>query len=606
MTRSFHAWFLVLLAGCPAPSDDEGKDRPGGRESGGVDTAGDAASDSATDTAIDSSVHPVTDSAEDTGDLPPARSIDDCATVIFGDASVRPALWVNATASAAGDGSEAAPFGTLAEALAVAEGVAVIWVAEGEYDGGLSLDVSGLAVVGKGREATTLMGSDAAANVESNPGEGGGNLLCALTLDGGAPGAIAETGELALYDVTVTGASGVGVVARGEGRSLRLEGVSVEATRVGVDAGMGVMVSAGAVADIRNSNVSSNEGIGVLVQDKGTIAAVRDSRVDANGHGVAEQDAAGVMGLWCESLELDGVELDANVARGITLRDVAVVTIDDCTVTGTDAAGLVANGIRTLGGDTTLTGTTVSGGTGVGLAVYSTGAIATDVIVENVDVAADGSGGVGILLAPRAIAGFSGVVASGNARAGIAMRWSALDCVDCELSSNGQVGLFHDWARVSLDFVSVTDNGYAGLMYGGNQTNSIRVIDSTFGPHPYAAIWAWESLALSGSTVYGSEGFDSGGEVADGFAVYIEGGVDPLEGNEFLDAEVVAVLGAGFLGDLSGNTWNNPGTDFVAVKTADAETIGGLDEIPEYALNPADSPQIVEPPVEADEIWDAI
>lgn len=573
------AWFPLLLVGClpPGAGDTAATTRDSGRPGTG-DSTGDSV-----------------------GSAPELTAVD-CATVSFGDPALQPALWVDGSATASGDGSPSAPMVSIADALAVVGDAVVIWVEEGVYTGGLSLDVPGLAVVGRGTQTTRLVARYGAANVESNPGEGRGNALCALSLEGGAPGVMVRSGDLSLFDVAVSGAVGEGVSAQGDGRSLRLDGVTVRHTALGNGLGVGVVVDRGATAEIANSNVSDNDGIGMLARHSGTRLSVRDSRVDGNGLGAPENAAGGVWGQRCDDVTLDRVVLDGNMAVGIFVATEGSSTIVDSSVTGTTAVDDAALGIHVVSSLVAITRTDVRGGTGAGIAIHRPGADLTDVSVRGVEVGAGDRGGVGILLHDGVEATSTRVDASGNARVGLWMERARLECRDCEFSDNGEVGLIYNRSTLTLDGAVVVDNGYAGMMWDGTQPDPITVRNSTFGPHPYAAIWAWNSLSLEDSTVYGSGGIQWEGAVANGFAVFVEGSDDALSGNVFVGAESVAVLGAGFGGDLSGNTWHNAGTDFVAIHASGTVSIGGLDEIPEYEINPSPGPVVVAPPVDVEKV----
>ncbi len=150
------------------------------------------------------------------------------------------------------------------------------------------------------------------------------------------------------------------------------------------------------------------------------------------------------------------------------------------------------------------------------------------------------------------------------------------EVVDSVVADNRFAGVMFLSGRLRIEGTtiegSLPDDGIGGgfgvyaasnfIVFGGF---ILDVVDSTIGPHPYAAMWAYGpgSYRLSGNELYGSEGVPLGNWQAHGNAVYAWGGVQPwdgtsgllLEGNTFVDAEAVAVLLNGAGATLDGNVF---------------------------------------------------
>ncbi len=133
-----------------------------------------------------------------------------CGVGPFGSATGD--VYVNPAAASGGDGSSAAPFTTVDEALA--SDAASIVLAAGVYEGPLSLDtLAGRALTGRCAEQVRLITGDEDLPVVTITR--GPVALSGLTLapDGGTGAQVSGNATATFTDVTITGARGVGLAA---------------------------------------------------------------------------------------------------------------------------------------------------------------------------------------------------------------------------------------------------------------------------------------------------------------------------------------------------------------------------------------------------------
>lgn len=541
-----------------------------------------------------------TTDGSDTGPEPePAkRSEVDCASLGWGSPAAGPATWVSASAAPGGDGTEAAPLDDLAAALATTSGPAVVWVDAGAYAGPLSLDDGGIAVIGRGAGLTTVSHDDAGANLESDAGEGGQNQVCGLTLQGGKPGAVVESGTLALYGVEVAGATQAGLLAVGAATALHLEDVAVHDTLALAPLSAGLSIGDGGSAVVLRSTFTDNQGMGIGAMSPGGTLEVAESALSRNGNGPDETWGGGLVAGGLDSASVSDTLFADNVYRGLEAVDVAPFDLARVEVSGTYALGHLAYGVHTIASQLRIEDINVHGGDGTGISVDSGGQIAgTTVRATDVAVNALGEGGVGVALGANTRASLKSLQASGNDRVGLVVAYGQATCRSCTLSQNGQAGAWHSRAYLDLEDAVVTDNGLVGIT-GDGSDRPVEIRDSAFGPHPYAAIWATRRLTLEDSAVWGSEGIEVEGVLVGGHALYLQGSWSQLSGNSFAGSSTIGLLLDGFDGSVAGNTWDNTGYDLVTVWTYEPETIDGLDEVPDYALNPVPTPDTPEPPLD--------
>lgn len=249
--------------------------------------------------------------------------------------------YVRAGAPAGGDGSRAAPFGTIAAAIEAAPIGATIAVARGTYPEGIVP-----------RTDQTIRGVCAAETRIAAPAEFGRNgtitagaagvTIRDLSVGGDVPG-IFVSGMLAsmrVEGVIVEGTRPTGIVAR-YGAMLIARDLAVRSTRSAADgtSGQGLIAFAGAQLDLERVEVVASHEAGVLAFGAGTTVRARSLAVRATtappadphpGHGIVVDDGAVV--------ELEASVLEDNLRIGAGVWDGGLLRITDTIIRGTRGA----------------------------------------------------------------------------------------------------------------------------------------------------------------------------------------------------------------------------------------------------------------------------
>ena len=147
---------------------------------------------------------------------------------------------------------------------------------------------------------------------------------------------------------------------------------------------------------------------------------------------------------------------------------------------------------------------------------------------------------------------------------------------------------------------------YANDTFG---TPVLTLLDSTVGPHDYAAIWldGPGTYDIEGNTLSGSAGLDQGTYVLHGNALFAENGVTAWDGttglllwdNTFSGSGEIAVLLDAASADLDGNAWSDHGTDLrqqlAALVQGDGDPEGEIAFVTDegYHLYDSDGTEIV-------------
>ena len=250
-------------------------------------------------------------------------------------------------AGASGTGTEASPFGTLREALAVAPDDAIVVVGEGRYDESVEL-ARGIALWGACAERVTLAPSTAGVGFDP---------------------VIGVTGRAEIRNVRVADADRVGVRVTGMGASATIRGLVIESamTRgllVDVEAtadvaelvvrgtraapsgetGYGVTFAGGGPSTLARASLESNRCVGILlarasltVSDTSITGTLRQESDGALGRGINVQEAA--------TVDLHRVVVEDSFDFGIFVTGMAAsVTGDDLVVRGTRATSVTPSG----------------------------------------------------------------------------------------------------------------------------------------------------------------------------------------------------------------------------------------------------------------------
>ncbi len=286
------------------------------------------------------------------------------------------AIHVRAEGSdATGDGSQQAPFATLAAAVDAARGRSSdkrIALGPGSFEAGIELWAdagdgatdSGTTVQGCSSAETILSTSDSDATLISISGATEVSVE-GLVGRGGTRGIqVYEGAELTLTSVQFAEASEVALLAHGSSTSLTLDGVAISDTAAtGTGLGYGVVVQSGAQAAVQDLTLTGCRTVGFLVHS-GEGSGVSASHADITSLTVdgTRKNAEGWLGRGLQvqgnaTLALSQGSFSGNHDAGIFVLRSPSVAISDVTVTGTlegevpDSGELTGDGIVITQGD---------------------------------------------------------------------------------------------------------------------------------------------------------------------------------------------------------------------------------------------------------------
>ena len=297
-----------------------------------------------------------------------------------------------------GDGTRAAPFGTMNAALVRATRGTIIAVAKGEYDEGFPLRPE-VTVQGACAAETTFRWSRAnqPTGAIGAPSELG-TVRDVTIRDTDNIGVLVQGGAIRLEGVVVEGAQLFGIAVLG-GR-LEAEGLVVRATRPDSagDSGFGMMVTEGGEAVLHRVLVEGNRQIGMGL---GGAASVEVEDFIARGQvvGAVPGVAAGV--AVEEGASLRGTRVVLEDARGIALvaSDEGQVELDQSVIRTVRADGVeMGIGVGALGGRVRIRRSRITDAQGTAVDVARGGELQLqDVVVDSVASPPDTPGwGLGI------------------------------------------------------------------------------------------------------------------------------------------------------------------------------------------------------------------
>ena len=301
-------------------------------------------------------------------------------------------------------------------------------------------------------------------------------------------GVLGGFGDLAIADLTITGASGgtgielaglltldrvtmTGNHSFGGGGAINAEGLDMEDSVItansSLSSGGGVQVVGPGPATIRRSTISGNtagSGGGISVV---TSLELQDSTVNDN----TAPDVAGIRGSGAATVDIVGSDVSGNIASG---NYGAVFAMGPITITGS-----------------TITGNRAAAGAGA----YSFTSLSLTDSTVAANQAGGGVGGVGgpvVVVASSAIVGNSAATFGG----GIAATERAVVSRSTISGNVGSQGSAIAARELTLEFATIMDNsGSAGL----DLTGAVRSFGSAFGPGTC-------SFALNGAMV--SDGYN--------------------------------------------------------------------------------------------------
>lgn len=327
--------------------------------------------------------------------------------------------------SLTGDGSAAAPFANLAQAVAVAKAGDTIALSVGVYAGGVTLPVD-VQLTGFEADKTTVRGDGAQVLLVSG---GGATAISGLTLEGKA-----ERGLVV------------------EKAALKLSGVRVQGLK-----GHGVYVTGSPSVEIRSSTIRANGGTGVVVKASGLVGIIDPIHAPVP----RDLDAPGALGAGFGPASL----IQGNLGGGVAIIDPIHKPKSD----GTSAWDLL------------LKATDVQGNRGFGVALYGASAQVVRSAIRDTVKADNGAWADGLLIAKAAAGDTLSVsvdaqsVLVGNGRAGLLAMAAAKVAIAGEVSRNGGSGAWAKGAGASIT-AAVTALFYQNAMVGLSVSKNAELI----------------------------------------------------------------------------------------------------------------------------------
>jgi len=333
-----------------------------------------------------------------------ACPVGDWAEGIPAGASV---LHVKAGAPAGGDGTRAAPFARIAEALVVADEGDTLALSKGTFDEAVVV-----------REAVTLWGACVAETLvaSSAPSEsaatlsisGAGSTLRNLRVSGARWGvSVSANEEVSFLDaVVVHGASVLGVVVNAGGHLGALDLV-VRDTQAASDGwfGHGLTVHGGARAELSTAVFERNRATGFLVGEVGTEVVATDVSIrDTQARGIDGLAGYGLELLDGARAELLRAAFERNRSMGIFVDDADTELVaTDLSIRDTQAResdGGLGYGLAVSGGARAeFSRAVLERNRSLGMAIHDAGGeiVATDLVVRGTQAReSDGDGGYGL------------------------------------------------------------------------------------------------------------------------------------------------------------------------------------------------------------------
>lgn len=185
-------------------------------------------------------------------------------------------LYVRAGGPAGGSGTADAPFGTIAEALAVATPGAIVALGKGTYDERVSIP-AGVTILGACVAETAIAISTRVAGSGAIHAETAGGAVRNVAIRGEAAGIVAlgSGTTLDVADVVIESAYGFGVLVTGA--MVTASRIALRDTRFGADAnGVGAVAVDGGTLRLTTAVVSGNHVANIAGLDAGTSVALRD------------------------------------------------------------------------------------------------------------------------------------------------------------------------------------------------------------------------------------------------------------------------------------------------------------------------------------------
>jgi hypothetical protein len=356
-----------------------------------------------------------------------------------------------------GDGSRAAPFGRIAEALATAGPGTIIAIGKGRYDEVVALR-PGVTVRGACAAETRLVATGADPRPAVVVASVAGGVVRDLTIADSPRSGVLVHGsgaELRLEGVVVAGTETIGVEARDRAR-LVVESVVVRDTRSRPDGerGRGLQVWEGASAEVSRALFERNREAAVRAADDGTSLRLADVVARDTGSGIDGQFGMGLAVQTGASAEVSRSLFERNREAAVSAADEGTsLRLGDVIARDTESRrdGRLGLGLRVTEG----AGAEVSRAlfernreVAVGTADEGTSLTLADAVVRDTGSLPDGQRGRGLEVGTGASAEVSRVLFERNREVavfvlGAGARLTLADAVvrDTESHPDGQFGL---------------------------------------------------------------------------------------------------------------------------------------------------------------------
>ncbi len=264
------------------------------------------------------------------------------------------AVHVLAGAAAGGDGTRARPYGSLALAISSAAPGAAVAVGKGIYDEEVVL-ASSVTLWGACAAATGIVSSSASDSDPVVSVTAGTATIRGLRIGGARPGVTVDGGQVTLESVLVDAATGSGLLATSGGTRLEADGLVVRGTVTRPDGtgGSGVVVSAGAAAELDRALIEGSQEFGVYVQDDSAFTA-RDLVVRDTGAGPGGTGRFGIAAIG-GSTDVERAYLARNRGAGVVIEGVGTrLVARDATIVDTlpERSGRFGLGLQASPGTT--------------------------------------------------------------------------------------------------------------------------------------------------------------------------------------------------------------------------------------------------------------
>ena len=402
-------------------------------------------------------------------------------------------LYVAPSGSPTGDGTIAAPFQSIAAAVAVARAGTVIAIGSGSYDEEVRLP-AGVTLWGACAGDTELVSTVPSNDAGVITVIGADAVVRDLRIGGARPGIYlaGAAASVHLRGVAVIAASYAGVFVR-DGAQLTADGLVVRDTAeraIGGEYGVGVAVFAGARAHLQRVVIAGNREIGLWAKDVGSDLAA-------------------------ERLSLEGTmasRLNGRWGHGVDLADGAHMTLAAAVIEGNDSGALLVGG-----GDTQL--------------------IMRDVVVRDTrPQPASGRLGRGLSVADGARVEVERALYANNREAGIVARGVGTQLVLNDVVVRGTEGADGDLLDgMGLALEDGAEAEVHRAVFDSNQTAGVVVREGT-------------RLTATDLVITGTRARSFDGTAGEG--LYVEGEID-LERAMVADNHEAGVLLLGGLADAS-------------------------------------------------------